>query len=154
MISILYPKDDFDAANVAVKVQALAQSKNQKVYVVPKHYGRNKAEIQMNLSKTKTALFIIQTAEKVDRGTIDELNLLMEYKAQIVGFIPHNVRLTSKLSSYINLQKYNRGDSNSLKSSMMNFISSKQTNDETKNSILIVIGLVVLLILLSLEPDD
>ena len=38
LIAIIYPKEDYKAANVALKVQALAQSKNQRVYVVPKTF--------------------------------------------------------------------------------------------------------------------
>lgn len=80
MITILYPKNDFDAANVAVKVQSLAQSRNQKIYVVPKHYGRNRTEVQESLKKSSVALLIAQSANEIDRDTLDELKVLIDYK--------------------------------------------------------------------------
>lgn len=154
-ITLIYPKDDYDAANVAIKVQALAQSRGQKIYVVPKHYGRSKTEVEKNLSNTSVALFISQSETPIDKATIDELKYLMENKIKIIGFLPHGVGLPKGLEGYIQLKRYDNTDANSLRVTLLSFLTEVQKNTrETQNALLIVIGLVLFLFLLAFNSDD
>lgn len=153
MISIIYPKDDFDAANVAVKVQALAQSRNQKVYVVPKHYGRNQTEIEKNLKKTSVLLFIAQSASEIDQSTIDEINILISKNKKVVGFLPDDLTIPNKLESSIILKKYHKGDTSELRNIVLEYLSEIQKN-QNSNGLLIVLGLILFLFLLAFSTDD
>lgn len=153
MITILYPKDDFDAANVAVKVQALAQSRNQKIYVVPKHYGRNRTEIQESLKKSSVALLIAQSANEIDQDTLNELKILIDYKKKVIGFIPDKLSLTKSIENSITLEKYHKGDSNELRSGIINYLARVQKNQDA-SSILVVLGLILFLFLLAFNTDD
>ena len=90
MITILYPKDDYEAANIALKAQALSQSDTTKIYIVPKHFGRNEDSIKQNLSKTKVALYIAFERE-VDYITLDELTYLDQRHVPIYCIIPDNI---------------------------------------------------------------
>lgn len=153
MITILYPKDDFDAANVAVKVQALAQSRNQKIYVVPKHYGRNRTEVQESLKKSSIALLIAQAANEIDQDTLDELKALIDYKKKVIGFIPDELSLTKSMENSITLEKYHKGDSNELRSGIINYLARVQKNQDA-SGILVVLGLILFLFLLAFNTDD
>lgn len=153
MITILYPKDDFDAANVAVKVQSLAQSRNQKIYVVPKHYGRNKTEIQQKLKKASTVLFIAQSSKELDQGTIEELKFLQSEGTKVIGFIPFGLVLPKSLENYISLERYHEGNSSELRSVIIEYLSKIQKNQDT-SGLLVVLGLILFLFLLAFNSDD
>ena len=153
MITILYPKNDFDAANVAVKVQSLAQSRNQKIYVVPKHYGRNRTEVQESLKKSSVALLIAQSANEIDRDTLDELKVLIDYKKKVIGFIPDELSLTKSMEDSIILEKYHKDDSNKLSSGIINYLARVQKNQDA-SGILVVLGLILFLFLLAFNTDD
>lgn len=153
MITILYPKDDFDAANVAVKVQALAQSRNQKIYVVPKHYGRNRTEVQESLKKSSVALLIAQSANEIDQDTLNELKILIDCKKKVIGFIPDKLSLTKSIENSITLEKYHKGDSNELRSGIINYLARVQKNQDA-GGILVVLGLILFLFLLAFNTDD
>ena len=45
-----------------------------------KHFGRNKTEVQRKLSKTSVALFISESANRIDSSTLDELKYLKAKK--------------------------------------------------------------------------
>lgn len=153
-ITIIYPREDYDAANVAIKVQALAQSKNQRVYVVPKHHGRNKSEIERKLGETNVALFISQSDSEIDQPTIDELKYLKSKDKRIIGFLPDNIQLPRQLEQYISLKRYHKGDTVSLRTTIIDYLSEIQKNTENQNATLIVVGLILFLFLLAFNSDD
>ncbi len=154
MITVLYPSDDFDAANVAVKVQALAQSRNQRVYVVPKHFGRNKTDIQKNLKNSTVVLFIAQSAETIDNGTIEELKFLQSINKKIVGFIPFDLELPSSVEQHFSsLERYHRGNSSDLRNIVLSYLTKVQKNQDS-GGFLIVLGLILFLFLLAFNSDD
>ena len=89
MISILYNHGDFEAASIALKAQSLAQtSAVNKIYIVPKHYGRNQNELTMNLKKTKIAIFISHDIRKFDEDTKKELEFLKQKSIPIHYLVP------------------------------------------------------------------
>lgn len=88
MISIIYPQGDFEAADIAIKTQALAQSSGKKIYIVPKHFGRNHDAVFQNLSKTTTALFLAFEKFDLDDDTQSELEYLLGRRVQVFGVIP------------------------------------------------------------------
>lgn len=155
-ITIIYPKEDYEAANVAIKVQALAQSSNQRVYVVPKHFGKNKTEVQKNLDKTSVALFISQSVDKIDNSTLEELKYLKSKDKKIIGFLPEGVTIPPKLEQYIGPQRYHNGDANSLRNTILKYLTEVKNNGnkENQNALLVVIGLILFLLLLAFNSDD
>lgn len=153
-ITIIYPKEDYEAANVAVKVQALAQSRNQRIYVVPKHYGKNKTEIQKNLEKTTVALFISQSSGNIDSSTLEELKFLKTQRKEIIGFLPDGVVIPKNLEKYISLQRYHSGDANSLRNTILKYLTQVKPDKENQNALLVVIGLLLFLLLLAFNSDD
>lgn len=82
MIVILYPKADRCAAEIAVKVQTLAQPyTSEQIYVIPKHNnGRSKAEIQEILNKASIACLVAHSVRKIDQDTLNQLKILTEGK--------------------------------------------------------------------------
>ncbi|WP_421890517.1 hypothetical protein [Marinoscillum sp.] len=153
MITIIYPKDDFDAANVAVKVQALAQSRNQKLYVVPKHFGRNEISVEQNLKKSSVILLIAQSASAFDEQTLSELRLLQNLNKKIVGFIPVDLGLPQEIERNITLKRYHKGDSTALRKEIVTYLTEVQAKQDA-GGFLIVLGLILFLFLLAFNNSD
>jgi len=78
MITFIYPKDDWTAAETIMKMQALAASQGYSVYATPKNTRRNMNDIEIKLSKTRYAIFIAIDAESIDDDTRDELSFLKD----------------------------------------------------------------------------
>jgi len=89
MITILYNKDDFEAASIALKAQSLAQNSSKaKIYIVPKHYGRVQSVVYANLKKTKVALFISHDVSTIDAEAKSELRVLSDLGVAIHFIVP------------------------------------------------------------------
>ena len=93
MISIIYSERDYEAANIALKVQSLSQNQPVSIYIVPKHYGRNRDEVYQKLNKTKTAIFLAVDSKTVDNETWNELVHLMEKRKTIKYIVPSRYNL-------------------------------------------------------------
>lgn len=88
MISILYSAQDYEAASIALKLQSLSHGQAVRVYIVPKHYGRNEAGIAQNLNKTQAALFLAYETTCVDDATLNELAILRHRGVPIRYVLP------------------------------------------------------------------
>ncbi|NAY82369.1 MAG: hypothetical protein GU362_05770 [Thaumarchaeota archaeon] len=114
MITFLYPKDDWTAAEAVMKIQALAASQGYNVYSTLKNTRRNINEINMKLAKTKYAIFIAIDAKKIDADTQQELKTLSESSAEIYYVIPEKFEEKLSIKENAHVYKYIRSDPNSL----------------------------------------
>jgi hypothetical protein len=108
MITFIYPKDDWTAAETVMKMQALAASQGSDVYSTPKNTRRNINDINMKLAKTRYAIFIAIDAENIDADTQQELKTLSESRAEIYYVIPEEFE--QKLHTKGQVYRYRRSD--------------------------------------------
>ena len=99
MISILYGERDFEAASIALKVQSLSQNQPTRIYIVPKHYGRNVEEIHKNLLQTQAAVFLAYDLHSVDEITKQELAVLKSNNIPIKYVVPNEFDVSQLHSS-------------------------------------------------------
>jgi len=130
MITFIYPKDDWTAAETVMKMQALAASQGYDVYSTPKNTKRNINDINMKLAKTKYAIFIAIDAENIDADTEQELKTLSESSAEIYYVIPEEFEQKLHLKETEHVYRYERSDPRSLLNSVQQVLSDikkKQT---------------------------
>jgi hypothetical protein len=82
MIALIYPKADYLAEEVALKLQLNFDW----VYVIPKR-DRIESIIQKKLSKVKYALYIAFDDVKLDPTTKNDINLLKQKNKKIIAII-------------------------------------------------------------------
>lgn len=162
MISILYSKDDYEAASTALKVQSLIQDPNVKIYIVPKHYGRNKDVIQQNLNQTRSAVFLAHDSVILDDETRNELAFLKSKQVPIQFVLPHGFNHVDFVSNYphASISEYHSGNKEQLVQDLIRNIgkakspniSSNQNNDIIAFSV--IIGALALLLLAISSSDD
>jgi hypothetical protein len=88
MISILYNANDFEAASIALKVQSLSQNQPVRIYIVPKHYGRNESEVFENLKDSRAAIFLSFDIHELDGDTGRELDFLKKNGVVVKYIVP------------------------------------------------------------------
>jgi hypothetical protein len=88
MIAFLYPKEDWTAAEIALKVQAVAASQNIEVYSVPKFQKNRKDQIYERLSKSTQAIFLAYDVMVIDEDTREELKFLNEKRIPVYFILP------------------------------------------------------------------
>ena len=151
MLSILYPKEDYTAADVAVRVQALAAGEGQKIQVIAKHFGRNPLEVEKQLKRTKIALFIACDQVKLDDNSQQELDILLKKHCKIICIVPQKFESLPENEDNIEKYTYTQGDARSFADTAQNFvkklkdfqISSPPAKKNNDISLLIAGGLLV-----------
>ncbi|MEJ0057676.1 MAG: hypothetical protein WDN75_19740 [Bacteroidota bacterium] len=88
MISILYPEGDYTSADIAIKLQSLAQAQAGQIFIVPKHFGRNDENVYKNLGSSETAILLSHDKFTLDDATKKELVFLLNNKAKIYSIAP------------------------------------------------------------------
>ena len=166
MISILYNKDDFEAASIAMRVQSLAQNAASKIYIVPKHYGRNQAVVYSNLGKTEYAIFLAHDVNETDGETLNELIELKKKNVPIQFVLPIGYEIDEKkLSASDSINYYHSGNQNQIISDLASTItnlSNKQSHarqvprGRTANNDAVAIGIIagLALLLLALAASE
>ncbi len=98
MIGIIYPKDDWTAADLAIKIKALGANspENLKIYSTPKNTRRDEEEIKMKLRKVNHGLFIAYDKLDIDKETGWELNFLLERNVPIFSIVPEGMQKALK----------------------------------------------------------
>ncbi len=126
MLSILYPQGDYAAADVAVRVQALAAGENQTIQVIAKHFGRNSDQVDKQLNQTTAALFIACDQLDLDENSRKELAILQQKPCKIICVVPQNFVFPDDK----NLERYTytQGDTDSFAETVQKFV------DELKQS--------------------
>jgi hypothetical protein len=94
MIAFLYPKEDWTAAEIALKIQAVAASQDIEVYSVPKFQKNRKELIFQRLSKTSQAIFLACDVKTIDEDTQDQLMFLKEKKKPVYFIVPKDMENT------------------------------------------------------------
>ena len=111
MIAFLYPKEDWTAAEIALKIQAVAASQDIEVYSVPKFQKNRKELIFQRLSKTSQAIFLAYDVKSLDEDTQDHLIFLKEKKKPVYFIIPKDMENTVKALGFAeNIRVYNPAD--------------------------------------------
>ena len=132
MITFVYPRDDWKAAEIAVKLQALAASQNIKVYSTPKNVRRDDEEIAKKLAKTKYAIFIAYDADAIDTNTIWELESLLGLGIEIYSVVPHVfVSELQRLGISQNIYPYSYGGSTELINSVKQLVTHLEEKSKT-----------------------
>ena len=147
MISILYPNGDYESADIAIKAQSLSQS--SKIYIVPKHYGRNEEAVYKNLDKTKIAIFIVYDKVPIDDKTQKELKYLKKKGTPIYSIIPADKHF-GLINDVSTVQlKYRPNDKNHILDQIENIRKEleKDANSAIKSSNNEIIGAITIFIL-------
>jgi hypothetical protein len=111
MIAFLYPKEDWTAAEIALKIQAVAASQDIEVYSVPKFQKNRKELIFQRLSKTSQAIFLAYDVKSIDEDTQDHLMFLKEKKKPVYFIIPKDMENTvGALGFAQNIRLYDPAD--------------------------------------------
>jgi hypothetical protein len=163
MITFIYPKDDWTAAETVLKMQALAASQGYNVYTTPKNTKRNINDINMKLAKTKYAIFIAIDAQEIDMDTQQELKTLSESRAEIYYVVPEKFKPVIPIKVNVHIYRYVRSNPSSLFNSVrkvLNDIREKQKIlQEQKNdaedliALLAIIGLLLFLLWLIFKKE-
>jgi len=96
MIAFLYPKEDWTAAEIALKVQAVAASQEIEVYSVPKFQKNRKEQIFEKLSKSTQAMFLAYDVKVIDEDTREELKFLKDKGKPVYFILPKGMNGEAK----------------------------------------------------------
>jgi len=160
MISITYPHGDYSSADLAIKLQALAQTNSQKIYVVPKHFGRDKTNIYKNLENTNAALLLLHDKLGLDKPTKDEVVYLVKKKAVVYSIAPIETRKHLKLPNGVTSFYYDQAKSGDFLKTVQKIISDlekvkkEKSNDDNLGGLLLLMALVILVISAVFSSDD
>jgi len=77
-IGIIYSEKDWTAADIALKIQAIAFSKDIDCFISPKHTVRNDDKVLLSLRKCSHILFLSHDIKNPDEITVKELNYLKD----------------------------------------------------------------------------
>jgi hypothetical protein len=154
MISILYPKEDFTSADIAIKLQALAQEQSEQIFIVPKHFGRNEENVYKKLSESNTALLLLHDKLALDDATRKEVNFLLKKGATIYSIAPNEAKSSLNLSKKkkVSSHYYDRFKSGDFLKTVQDIINHLNMRKEAKSSdndlgiILLVLALIILVI--------
>jgi hypothetical protein len=146
MIAILYPKDDYTAADIGVKINALALNQKSKIYVVPKHYGRNQQSIYANLKKAKEPLLLMHDTTTLDSETAEELNFLLQNQVAVNAIIPQKSNLGLAPRNFNGIHEYDPKDPNGFLKPINEYLTSIGKQNTNKNTG-VVLGLLAIILL-------
>jgi len=152
MISILYPEGDFTSADIAIKLQALAQAQSEQIFIVPKHFGRNSENVYKNLGASKTALLLLHDKMTLDVDTRKEIDFLITRGAIIYSIAPIEAKNSISLPQRVSSHYYDRLKSGDFLNTVQSIITDLQKRKDTISlgndfgGILLVMALIILII--------
>ncbi|MBX2957225.1 MAG: hypothetical protein KF846_13765 [Cyclobacteriaceae bacterium] len=152
MISILYPEGDFTSADIAIKLQALAQAQSEQIFIVPKHFGRNDENVFKNLSASKTALLLLHDKVALDGATKKEVEFLINKGAVIYSIAPIEAKSSLILPQKVSSHYYDRHKSGDFLNTVQSIVTDLQRRKDTISldndfgGILLVMALIILVI--------
>lgn len=88
-IAILYPKNDWTAADTALRLDAIASFKNLNGFIVPKYPNRDDESLIPKLGRSKYAIFLMFDKNILDTTTKQDISFLLERGAKVYCIIPH-----------------------------------------------------------------
>lgn len=131
MLTLLYPENDRNAADVAIRVQALAAGEGQKIQVILKKTDNKKKQTQ--IKKTTTAILIAYDQLALDQDTAQFIDKLLEQNCKIFCFLPKGFAGVKSNDPLLNLYPYQKGEFKNLVDTIHNFVGKIQINSENVN---------------------
>ncbi len=160
MTTIIYPFQDFYAADIAVKVQALAAGQNKKISVIPKHYGRLQNNVDKMLNDTELVLFLAHDVYNIDENTQYELEELIRQKKDVIAIIPYGMSewFLPTYKDFFTIYPYNNLDTNSFINTINSVIQDIMERTKAKDNSNTIVGIAAIialsLLLLGATKDD
>ena len=156
MIAFLYPKEDWTAADISLKVQAIAASQNVEVYSVPKFQKNRKEQIFQRLSKASQVIFLAHDIEHIDEDTREQLCYIKEKKIRTFFIVPPVMEPEiRKLGFHRDIKTYDPKE----KVALLNITNAlidelkKNSNAEGMAVFLVLLGLLVMILYLVLSAS-
>ena len=150
MISIFYSEGDYGAADIAVKLQALAQLQAGQIFIVPKHFGRNQINVEKNLKKSKTAIFLAHDKNVLDSHTKREVAFLSRNKARIYAIVPVQFKQSLQLPKSVSTNYYDKlkgGDFlKTVQKISTEFQSRRQPANSDFSALLVIMALIIFIV--------
>lgn len=153
MITLLYPKEDWTAAELSTKLQALASSRNISFYTTPKHGKRDEEHIARKLSQTDKAILLAHDVTSLDEDTEWELKELKKRSIPIYSVVPESMKPDlTHLGMFDHLYTYDEGDARGFNSQLMHLMKEleKESQDSPNGgelaAFLILLGLLLFLL--------
>lgn len=160
VIIFVYPKEDWTAAEMAMKMQAFAASQDIDVYFPPKAGRRNEELIARKLSKGKYAIFLAHDKTELDDDTKWEINYLKKRGTPLYSIVPDNMVNNIKNFGIINnIYEYDANNPEELKNALEKLLrkikaSSSDSDAGALLTFLAVVGLGIFLIWLLLGKEE
>ena len=161
MITLLYPKEDWTAAELSTKLQALASSRNISFYTTPKHGKRDEEHIARKLSLTDKAILLAHDVTTLDEETEWELKELKKGSIPIYSVVPESMEPElTHLGMVDHLYTYDEGDSRGFQGQLMLLMEElKKESPGSQNggelaAFLIILGLLLFLLWLLFAAEE
>ncbi len=109
MISIIYPRDDFTAADISIKIAM--DIEDIEIFPVPKYPGRNENLVFNNLNKSQGVIFIMMDPSlNIDSKTKREIRFVLSQGKEFYAVIPEGLNLNLGSSKVITYKPDNIND--------------------------------------------
>lgn len=130
VISIVYPRDDLLAADIALKVGMDVE--RPEVYPVPKYPGRNESLVFQKLRRSEAVIFIMTDPNvPLDGGTLREVEFAHSSGKPLYAIVPEGISFPVHNANVIT---YRAGDMNDLVNRLYGEISRIRNRKESENS--------------------
>lgn len=155
MIALMYPYHDWVAADTAVKIQAIAASKNLDIFITPKHGPRDEEALSLKLKKARYGLLLCFDSKNLDSFTKSELEILLNNNSKIFAIVPNDFKPLDKRIEAIPLDKSSPDKLEEQVKLVLNHIQKwekihdpkvKAKSEDTGLMILLMTGLLLLLL--------
>ena len=147
MITFIYPKEDWTAAELAMKVRGLAGSRNLRVYSTPKHGRRDDEMVYRKLRKTTYAVFLAYDQIYIDNDTEKELRFIKKHKIPIYFIVPENMNgKIRELGFGDNIYPYQLGNIDQLRETLNEILMkqvAKKAGSDDFWGLIILLGLLL-----------
>jgi hypothetical protein len=156
MIAFLYPKEDWTAAEIALKVQAVAASQNLEVYSVPKFQKNRNDQIFQKLSKATQAIFLARDVKLVDADTQEHLKFLKEKGKPVYFILPTGMEAEARGLGFVkDIRTYNPEDKMAIIPIVEQLLGElkNDTNAEGAAAFIVLVGLLLLILFLALSAS-
>jgi hypothetical protein len=156
MIAFLYPKEDWTAAEIALKVQAVAASQDIDVYSVPKFQKNRKEQIFQKLSKVSQAIFLARDVKLIDEDTQEQLKFLKEKNTPVYFILPKEMENEAGALGFSkNIRTYDPSDKMAIIPITEHLLEDlkKETNAEGMAVFVVLVGLLLLILFLVLSAS-
>ena len=158
MITFIYPKEDWTAAEMAMKVRGLAGSRNLRVYTTPKHGKRDNEQVYNKLKDTKYAIFLAYDQTEIDLETREELNFLKKHGIPVYFVIPDTMEENVTVLGFEkDVYTYKLGNRENLTQILKTILMELTSRDDKKEDfwvLIVLVGLILFVLFLFSETES